>query len=286
MSAALKLAERLIGRRQLWRIGRRIYRHARRDGSSDPQADGEFALHRRIAAIAGRRGTPFTIVEVGANVGAWSSHLLGALAAEGVTEARLVAFEPSDEVRAKLIERMKSVPPGHRVTIRPEAVAAEAGRGDFDATPGISGIKRLLTEPAGSADSVPRATVEVTTLAAVFAEESIAEADFVKSDVEGFDLRVIEGARPLLAERRIGLLQFEYNACWVETRTLLRDVFALASGLPYRLCKVVPDGIEALPAWHPELEAFVQANYILVRDDWMKPLGVHQGEFDAWNTYA
>ena len=76
------------------------------------------------------------------------------------------------------------------------------------------------------------------------------------------------------------------NHRWVDTRSFLRDVFDLTKGLPYRVCKVTGEGIEAYAAWQPEMECFFETNYILVRDDWMEPLGVREGSFDASNTYA
>ena len=65
-----------------------------------------------------------------------------------------------------------------------------------------------------------------------------------------------------------------------------RDVFDLVEGLPYRVCKVVPEGIDAYESWHPELETFFEANYLLVRDDLVELLDVRRGKFSANNTYA
>jgi len=132
----------------------------------------------------------------------------------------------------------------------------------------------------------PSVTVPVTTLANIFTDEKIDVADFIKSDVEGFDLSVLRGAVPLLSERRIGLLQFEYNHRWISTRSYLRDVFELVDGLPYHVCKVVPDGVDAYESWHPELETFFEANYLLVRDDLIERLGVRVGKFSANNTFS
>jgi FkbM family methyltransferase len=278
--------ESLVGRRGLWRIGRHLYRHARRDGRNDPEINGEYVLHGRLARWARRRGGTLHVVDVGANVGYWSSHLLETCRDVGVERVRLWAFEPSDEIRAQLERSLCSVCTGQYVSIRAEAIADAASQALFDATPGITGVKHLLTESMISSGETPSVDVRVTTLADVAHEEKIEVVDFVKSDVEGFDLQVLRGAVPLLAERRIGLLQFEYNHCWISTRSFLRDVFELVERLPYVVCKVVPDGIEAYDAWHPELETFFETNYLLIRDDWLEDLGVRRGAFDASNTYA
>lgn len=278
--------ESLIGRRRLWRLGRFLYRHARRDGHNAPETNGEYALHRKLAEQASRRDRPFKVIDVGSNIGYWSSHLLHACESAGVGRVELWAFEPSDDIRAQLERRMQSVPENYRVSIHAKAVSDTAGQAAFDATPGISGVKHLLTEESIGDGVTPSVDVAVTTLADVFEEEKIDAVDFVKSDVEGFDLSVIRGARPLLEEGRIGVFQFEYNHRWISTRTYLRDVFELVEGLQYRVCKVVPEGIDGYESWHAELEAYFEVNYLLVREDLMESLSVRRGKFDAGNTYT
>ncbi len=283
---AMGFLEVLTGRRALWRLGRLMYRHARRDGNNSPEINGEYALHRKITEWASRRRQPFNVVDVGANIGYWSSNLLDECQKAGVQETRLWAFEPSGEIRSRLEARMAGAPSNQRIVIRAEAVSDEPGEAAFDATPGITGIKHLLTESAIEEGQTPSVDVAVTTLVNVFEEEGIETADFVKSDVEGFDLFVLRGARPLLEQGRIGLIQFEYNHWWISTRSFLRDVFDLAEDLPYHVCKVVPDGIDAYPSWNPELETWFEANFILVRDDLVEDFGVRHGTWDSSNTFA
>jgi hypothetical protein len=68
--------ESLVGRRRLWRLGRLFYRHARRDAHNVPENSGEYALHRKLAEWDSRRDRPFKVIDVGSNIGYWSSHLL------------------------------------------------------------------------------------------------------------------------------------------------------------------------------------------------------------------
>jgi FkbM family methyltransferase len=283
---ALGVMEALLGRRALWRLGRLIYRHARRDGHNDPEINGEYALHRKVALWASRRSEPFNVIDVGANIGYWSSHLLNVCERAGVQDVHLWAFEPSDEIRTKLASRLQSLPSNYKISISAEAVSDKVGQAAFDATPGISGVKHLLTDAALADGDTPSVDVAVTTLTDVFQAENIEAADFVKSDVEGFDLSALRGAAPLLAAGRIGLFQFEYNHCWVSTRSFLRDVFELVEEFPYHVCKVVPGGIDAYESWHIELETFFESNYLLVRDDLLEVFDVREGQFGADNTYA
>ena len=108
----LAVCESVVGRRMLWRLGRLIYRHARRDGANTPETNGEYALHETLAGWAARRGRALDVIDVGANIGYWSSNLIETGRRAGVPEVRLWAFEPSDEIRAQLESRLLPAPDG------------------------------------------------------------------------------------------------------------------------------------------------------------------------------
>lgn len=56
--------------------------------------------------------------------------------------------------------------------------------------------------------------------------------------------------------------QFQYNHRWIHARAFLLDAFELLTPLGYRLGKLTPFGVEFYPHWDPELETFVEGNYI------------------------
>ena len=97
---------------------------------------------------------------------------------------------------------------------------------------------------------------------------------------------MLRGARELLREQRIDVLQFEYNHRWVHARAFLKDVFDLVADLPYEVARITPDGLETLPGWHFELERFFEANYLLVRRPALDWFPCRRGGFDASNAYA
>ncbi|MEO5641291.1 MAG: FkbM family methyltransferase, partial [Sphingomicrobium sp.] len=75
----LNLLEKMIGRDLLWRISRRVYLHARREGSLDFAVNGEAWLQRQFARRSRASGAALTIIDVGANYGQWSSAMIKAL---------------------------------------------------------------------------------------------------------------------------------------------------------------------------------------------------------------
>jgi hypothetical protein len=63
----------------------------------------------------------------------------------------------------------------------------------------------------------------------------------MKIDIEGFDLYAIRGAKRLISERRVGIIQFEYNESWMGSGSTIHgathllkegglDVFLLNKG--------------------------------------------------------
>ncbi len=69
----------------------------------------------------------------------------------------------------------------------------------------------------------------------------------------------------MFRQGRVDVWQFEYNHRWLAGRAQLRDVFDFIADKPYRLGKLHADGIEVYEQWHPELERFFEANYVLIR---------------------
>ena len=58
------------------------------------------------------------------------------------------------------------------------------------------------------------------------------------------------------------MAQFEYNHRWILGRFFLRDAFELVQAFGYRVGKLTPRGVEFYPGWDPELETFVEGNYV------------------------
>ena len=115
---------------------------------------------------------------------------------------------------------------------------------------------------AGVAGEVVREQVPLTTADAFCAERGVSVVALLKIDAEGHDLTVMEGARGLLTDRRVQVVQFEYNQRWIEARHFLKDAFELLQPLGYQLGKVTALGLELYPHWHFELETFREGNYL------------------------
>lgn len=123
---------------------------------------------------------------------------------------------------------------------------------------GINSLLPDLGEP------LRKVAVPTVTLNKFCEDHKIGHVHLVKIDTEGNDFYVIDGAIELLREGRVSVIQFEYNWRWIAGRHYLKDVFDLVQDLDYCVGKLTPTHIEVFEKWHPELERFFEANYVLV----------------------
>jgi FkbM family methyltransferase len=183
-----------LGRATMTTVGRRgrmlVWRHdaaGARSLYANPPDWNEMWAWRRIL----RPGDLF--VDVGSNVGGYALWAADAGAA-------VIAVEPSRSAAAKL--RANVALNDFPIIVRECALGAEPGRMWLTRDQGAT--NHLL--PGPSADA---AQVEVETLDNLLGDRYAAG---VKIDVEGAERLVLEGAGRALAERRIGVLQLEWNA--------------------------------------------------------------------------
>ncbi len=154
-------------------------------------------------------------LDVGANVGTYSVFC----AALG---AQVIAFEPAPDTAALLRENVALN--GMSIEVIEAAVGAEHGKAGF--TSGQDAVNQI--DPAGTVK------VNIVTLDSVIGDRRVAG---LKIDVEGFELDVLKGLAWALEERRVDLMQLEWNGC--------ADRAALAAALSdygYRLWEANRDG--------------------------------------------
>lgn len=137
-----------------------------------------------------------TMIDVGAHTGT-------ALAPFLERGWRIFGFEPDQNNRAKLLDRLASHANGSRVNVDTRCVGKESKQKvpfySSSQSTGISGLS------AFHASHVESQTVDIVSLSDFFADREVPEVDFLKIDTEGHDLFVLQGfpwnrARPAVIE--------------------------------------------------------------------------------------
>jgi len=132
-----------------------------------------------------------TVLDIGANVGDWTL----AMALRVGPDGRVLAFEPVPYL-AETIVKTSRINRQDQVEVLNLALSDADGTAEFSVEQGNSGGSRL----GQMAGDFAMTTVPTRRLDSLLAERpDITRIDFIKIDVEGFELHVLEGARATLA---------------------------------------------------------------------------------------
>ena len=255
-------AERLVGRANVVRFARFLTNTARLDAPNDMRTNGEQLLMRAVCAHA---EPTMTVLDIGANVGDWTLAFAAAARAARCKDVVIHSFEPCEATHAMLERRLN-----HGRIDPAEVVSHACGMSDQPRRATLhvvgDGVGVNSVHIADGYQWTRTETVKLDTIDDFAERHDLRRITLAKSDTEGHDLHVMRGARRLLSQRAISVIQFEYNWRWVMARTYLRDVFEVA-GTAYRVGKITPRGVEWYDAWDQELETFREANYVLCLKD-------------------
>lgn len=166
-------------------------------------------------------------LDVGANVGVYVLQFARWSGPRG----RVVAFEPNPSAMRVLRRHVELNGLNERVTLVGAAVGASVGEATLYAA-GAEGMSRLGEPNPLIADRATKISVPLITLDAYCAANALAP-DWLFLDIEGFELRALEGARALIRERGAALnliVELHPNA-WPAAGTTREDAEALLAEL-------------------------------------------------------
>jgi FkbM family methyltransferase len=200
-------ARATVGTRSVIEADARVY-HAARAVYANPVDWNEMHAWKRAL----EPGSLF--VDVGANIGLYTIWCMEA-------GAEVIAIEPSRIARERLVSNLELN--GYRAEVVAAAVAESEGT--MRLTTELDNQNHLVLSP--DSNGAESEEVPVLTLDGLVGDRTV---DGLKVDVEGAELLVLKGAKRLLAERRIKLIQMEWNESSValldQDRTPIAELLA------------------------------------------------------------
>jgi FkbM family methyltransferase len=134
-----------------------------------------------------------TVLDIGAHHGFYTM-----LAAKMVgPTGRVMSFEPSHRERERLLVHLRLNRILDKVSVFPVALGRETGESTLYVVAGRDTGCNSLRPPAVT-EPTRMIQVPITSLDTFLAQQNVARVDFVKMDVEGGELGVLEGAEELL----------------------------------------------------------------------------------------
>ncbi len=198
------------------------------------------------------------VFDVGANVGDYAK------AVDSIFEGKVstYAFEPLTHTASLLRDTCRNIA---SVTIHQTALSNTTGTltmySDKAGSPLASVHKRRLDHFEIAFDSAE--TTPVTTLDTFCQIQVIPKIDFLKLDVEGHELSVLQGASHLLAKKAIQFIQFEFGGANIDSRTYFQDFYYLLKD-HYTIYRILSDGLQEITTYNERYEIFLASNFLAI----------------------
>jgi FkbM family methyltransferase len=193
-----------------------------------------FALLDKIA------DTYDTVIEIGANVGIFTTYLATRLMATR-PDARIFAFEPSAEAYRRLHENL-ALNTSQNVTALNAAISFRSGFARFYEPRGHLTNGSLNMDFASSFDEIPSQNWIVTLKgASLFELTKDAKRILFKIDVEGFEAEVLRSLAPIIEQQRPDIL----IEALPDFEAAINDTMDF-SALGYRFYGLASDGLVAI----------------------------------------
>ena len=176
-----------------------------------------------------------TVIDIGANVGDVCGHLLA-----NFLDAKVHAFEPDGDCFDQLAARFAAEP---RVTPVKMGLSDRPGRQTLFrySESGLNALSSLAAESAKflsgyGVQAVGTQEVELTTLDDYCQQKDIARVDFLKMDVQGWEIHCLRGCQRLLSSSSIEAIYCEVNFVPLyEEQVYYEDVARLLRDYGFRL---------------------------------------------------
>ena len=196
--------------------------------------------------------------DVGANRGDYSQELRAEF-----PQAEIFAFEPNPHTFTTLTSNLES-PKDHCYCL---GLADKVGcqtiytyENEIDSQ--HASIYKEIFLDLHHANNLVNTDIQLTTIDEFCRKNDVKRIDFLKIDVEGYELDVLKGAKQMLEENRIRIIQFEFNATHVFSRVFLRDFYLLLTD--YELYRIDTGNLIHLPIYDTANEIFQFQNFLAI----------------------
>lgn len=230
------------------------------------EADFDFSSNGERSVIkksAGHFQPDFFVMDIGANKGDWAAEVLRIRPG-----AMIYCFEIIPSTASLLADRLSK---GSNVMIFAFGLSSHAGEVDVHcnaAADDASTITPRNSDELFNGGKSQRIRCKIETGDDIVSKLGMPRIDFMKIDVEGHEVDVIQGfSRTLDAQGlRPSVIQFEYGVTYIPARRSLSDMYDLLQPHGYSIGRIYPKRVD-FKRYELRDEHFRMGNYLAVRND-------------------
>ena len=239
-------------------------------GLMNPSSNGEFKF---LEFLVNNSNDEIVFFDGGGNIGEHTSKFLE-LSKNKKRGGRVYTFEPFKDAAKKLTENLSSKKFFNNKDYFLNEVALSDKEGEqvfyYDNNESFSGQNSLINHYMLN-DSID---VKTTTIDNFCILNNINQIDFLKLDIEGYELKALLGAKNLLSDNKIKYIQLEYNQTWIEANASIEKVFNLCQEYNFNLFILSNKGLLSIPSYHFNLDDFFYCNLLLVHKNSSVPFKI------------
>ncbi|OGH05755.1 MAG: hypothetical protein A2W22_06600 [Candidatus Levybacteria bacterium RBG_16_35_11] len=266
MQVLLNIYRFIFCRKIFYKFNYHLYKLALRGigilNSEGPKVTGETFLLKKL-----KKSFSFkTIIDVGANDGGFAAEIRGYF-----PNASIYAVEPHPET----FKRLSKVAKEKKIFAFNIGLGNHTEKGylwDFADNANLKSSQPTSTLASGIKDVIEELhkqkakayEFKMDTLDNFAKKEKIKKIDFLKIDIEGNELSVLEGAKNLIKGNKISLIEFEFNEMNAYSRTFFKDFINLLPN--FKFYRIMPKGLYKLGPYKPIThEIFAFQNILAVK---------------------
>jgi len=236
----------------IYRVAKRLVFDHRGENNCEIDTNGEMLVLKKYLC------ENEVIFDVGANVGDWTKTVL-----DIIPNAKVHCFEPGRSTYSKLEQNIDS----KNVVFNNFGLGSANEEKAFYIFDNDSTVNSLyLRDELVNKNKVVTEKVAIKKLDDYCSDNKIQKIDFLKIDVEGNEMEVLKGAKRMLEENNIKIIQLEYGGTYIDAGILLKDLFDFFKDFSFSFYKILFNGIQPV-CYTKDLENFQYCNYLIINNN-------------------